>query len=176
MQKPHACLRCPSYGTGHGFLQQIVSHKEKAIGKDSQPLVHVIGPRPYKKNDNCYVEQKNFTHVRELFGYERFEDDELTELMNDIYQNYWNPLQNFFIPTMKIKEKVRIGGVVHKKYDQPKTPFQRVNESKVLTPNQEEELRLKRNQMDPFKLKLGLEQKLNSFYEIIRNQNIRKAA
>ena len=132
--------------------------------------------RPYKKNDNCYVEQKNFTHVRELFGYERFEDDELTSLMNDIYQNYWNPLQNFFIPTMKIKEKVRIGGVVHKKHDQPKTPFQRVIESKILTSNQEEELRLKKNQLDPFKLKLGLEQKLKSFYEIIRKQNIRKAA
>jgi hypothetical protein len=43
--------------------------------------------RPYKKNDNCFVEQKNFTHVRELFGYERFEDPELIVLMNEIYHD-----------------------------------------------------------------------------------------
>ena len=59
--------------------------------------------RPYKKNDNCYVEQKNFTHVRELFGYQRFEKKELVELMNEIYVDYWNPLQNFFLPTLERK-------------------------------------------------------------------------
>lgn len=132
--------------------------------------------RPYKKNDNCYVEQKNFTHVRELFGYDRLENQELIHLMNDIYQNYWNPLQNFFLPTLKLKEKVRIGGIIHKKYDKPKTPFHRVIESKILNLKQEEELRTYRSQLDPFKLKLGLEQKLNQFYEIYRKETIRKAA
>ncbi len=88
--------------------------------------------RPYKKNDNCYIEQKNFTHVRELFGYERFEDPRLVPLMNDIYKNHWSPLQNFFLPTFKLQEKVRVGARIKKKYGTPKTPYQRVIESGVL--------------------------------------------
>ncbi len=50
--------------------------------------------RPYKKNDNCYVEQKNFTHVRELFGYERFEEAHLIDLMNEIYTDEYSVLKD----------------------------------------------------------------------------------
>ena len=69
-------------------------------------VVEFTRSRPYKKNDNCYVEQKNFTHVRELFGYERFDEAPLVDLMNEIYTDYWNPLQNFFLPTFKIESKI----------------------------------------------------------------------
>ena len=65
--------------------------------------------RPYKKNDNCYVEQKNYTHVRELFHYYRIENKELKSIMNDIYINCWNPYQNYFMPSFKLKKKTRIG-------------------------------------------------------------------
>jgi hypothetical protein len=80
------------------------------------------------------VEQKNLTPVRELFGYERFEDPKLVDLMNDIYINYWNPLQNFFIPNYKLKEKIRIGSKVVKKYDLPQTPYSRLLNFGNLTP------------------------------------------
>jgi hypothetical protein len=53
--------------------------------------------RPYRKNDNCYVEQKNFTHVRELFGYDRYDQEELVYMMNEIYKKNFNLLQNFFV-------------------------------------------------------------------------------
>jgi hypothetical protein len=132
--------------------------------------------RHYKKNDNCYVEQKNFTHVRELFGYERFDDEHLVELMNTIYQDYWNPLQNFFIPTFKLKEKVRIGARIHKKYDAPKTPYQRLMESEHLTNKQKDDLLLRKQQLDPFELKAGLEKKLKEFFEAVRKRNIREVA
>ena len=132
--------------------------------------------RPYKKNDNCYVEQKNFTHVRELFGYERFEDEILVELMNEIYTKYWNPLQNYFLPTFKLKEKIRIGARIQKKYDKPKTPYQRLIESNCLTEQEKEALMLKKAQLDPFELKRNLEIKLKEFFEVVRKQNIRKAA
>jgi hypothetical protein len=132
--------------------------------------------RPYKKNDNCYVEQKNFTHVRELFGYERFEDEELVELMNDIYKNYWNPLLNFFIPNMKIKEKVRLGGMIYKKYDEPQTAFTRLINSKHLSEGQKEALRKEKERLDPFELKRNLEIKLKHFYEVQRKKTIREAA
>ena len=71
------------------FLGQTATRKES---------IQVFRTRPYRKNDNCYVEQKNFTHVRELFGYDRIETPEIVKVMNDIYKNYWNPLQNHFYP------------------------------------------------------------------------------
>lgn len=132
--------------------------------------------RPYKKNDNCYVEQKNFTHVRELFGYDRFETEELVALMNEIYKEYWNPLLNFFIPNMKIKEKVRIGGVIYKKYDEPKTAFTRLIESPHLSEQQKDQLRDQKAKLNPFELKKNLEIKLKEFYEIYRKKTIREAA
>lgn len=132
--------------------------------------------RPYKKNDNCYVEQKNYTHVRELFGYERFDDRQLVDLMNEIYKNYWNPLQNYFLPTFKIKEKVRIGSKIKKKYDKPKTPCQRLLNSKDLSEEQKEYLRKEQYQLDPFELKENLEKKLQEFFELVRQKNIRKAS
>lgn len=61
--------------------------------------------RPYKKNDNAHVEQKNWTHVRQLFGYHRFDKRILVKLMNDLYRNEWSLYQNHFIPTMKCIEK-----------------------------------------------------------------------
>jgi hypothetical protein len=132
--------------------------------------------RPYKKNDNCYVEQKNFTHVRELFGYERFEDQELVELMNEIYTQYWNPLQNYFLPTFKIKEKVRIGAKTIKKYDPPKTPCQRLLDSSHINKKQRELLMHNQFHLNPFELKQNLEIKLKEFFNIVRQRNIRKAS
>jgi hypothetical protein len=128
--------------------------------------------RPYKKNDNCFVEQKNFTHVRELFGYERFEDPKLVELMNDIYINYWNPLQNFFIPNYKLKEKIRIGSKVVKKYDAPQTPYSRLLNFGNLTAKEVEALREQKAKLNPFNLKKGLEEKLKEFFEHVRKTKI----
>jgi hypothetical protein len=88
--------------------------------------INMVRRRPYKKNDNAHVEQKNWTHVRQLFGYDRYESEELIPLMNEIYSAYWNPIQNYFIPNMKLISKERIGGRVKKKYDVPKTPAQRL--------------------------------------------------
>lgn len=132
--------------------------------------------RPYKKNDNCYVEQKNFTHVRELFGYERFDDPELVDLMNEIYQNYWGPLQNYFLPTFKLKEKVRIGAKIKKKYEIPKTPYQRLMESSALTNVQKQELQTTKLNLNPFILKQGLEIKLKEFFDIVRRKTIREVS
>jgi hypothetical protein len=128
--------------------------------------------RPYKKNDNCFVEQKTFTHVRELFDYERFEDPKLVELMNDIYINYWNPLQNFFIPNYKLKEKIRVGSKVIKKYDVPQTPYSRLLNFGNLTAREVEDLREQKAKLNPFTLKRGLEEKLKEFFEHVRKTKI----
>ena len=76
--------------------------------KDKQGALYFCPASRLQKNDNAHVEQKNFTHVRELFGYERIEDMQVLLVMNEIYQAYWNPLWNYFTPIMKLVKKERI--------------------------------------------------------------------
>jgi len=132
--------------------------------------------RPYRKNDNCYVEQKNYTHVRELFGYERIEDLALVDLMNDIYTTCWNPLQNFFLPSFKLKEKIRIGARIVKKFDAPLTPYERLQKSVHLSDERKERLRTAKSALNPFTLKADLEAKLKVFFEELRKSKTREAA
>ncbi len=129
--------------------------------------VEIVRRRPYKKNDNAHVEQKNWTHVRELFGYERFDHEDLVPLMNEIYKLYWNPLQNFFTPSMKLKEKTRVGGRIVKRYDPPMTPYQRLVTSGQLTQSNQMLLRSRFERMNPFVLKQELEKKLKWLFKIV---------
>lgn len=128
-------------------------------------FVKFVRRRPYKKNDAAHVEQKNNTHVRQLFGYTRIEHLELVDLMNDIYKNYWNPLLNFFCPTLKLIRKTRIGGKLKKTYDKPKTPYDRLIDSGKLSDLQLHRLKADRELLDPFVLKRGLDLKLRLFAE-----------
>jgi hypothetical protein len=81
--------------------------------------------RPYRKNDNCYVEQKNWSVVRRAVGYARYQTPQHCQLLNELYQLLRN-YNNFFMPSMKLVEKVRDGAKVRKRYDKPQTPFQRL--------------------------------------------------
>lgn len=85
--------------------------------------------RPYKKNDNCLVEQKNNTHVRRLVGYLRYDTVEEQNILNDLYCNELRLFKNFFQPVIKLVLKERFAGKIHRKYDKPRTPFQRLLES-----------------------------------------------
>src|SRR5437879_3482348 len=90
--------------------------------------------RPYKKNDNAHIEQKNWTHVRKLFGYSRFESEAAREAMNDLYRNELRLFQNVFQPSVKLLKKVRRGARVTRVYDKPKTHWQRVRLSNYADP------------------------------------------
>jgi hypothetical protein len=81
--------------------------------------------RPYRKNDSCYIEQKNYTIVRKTVGYYRYDNDLQLTLINEIY-SHLRLYSNFFQPVMKLVSKSRIGSKVRKTYDQPQTPFQRL--------------------------------------------------
>ncbi len=133
--------------------------------------------RPYQKNDNAHVEQKNFTHVRECFGYERISDLDLVPLMNEIYREYWNPLHNFFLPQMQLLEKERVGSRIKKKHDFPKTPYERLKLGRNVTEEQKEILDRRMKSLNPFTLKRGLEQKLDLFFKLLKQgKSGRKAA
>jgi hypothetical protein len=128
--------------------------------------------RPYKKNDNAHVEQKNWTHVRQLFGYERLEDREIVAMMNEIYQQYWNPLHNFFIPSVRLIEKTRIGGSIKKKYDEPKTPYQRLMESADVVQEAKDKLKARYQKLNPFALHEGLQTKIADFKQYYQRQRL----
>lgn len=155
-----------SSDNGTEFLNQTLQNY--LLNNRKIPL-EVSRGRPYKKNDNAHVEQKNFTHVRNVFGYERIEDENLVGMMNDIYKNYLSPLKNFFTPCLKLKKKERIGSKIKKKYDKPQTPYQRLLDSGQLTIKQEQELRNRKYKMNPFKLQAELNSKLKEFYKRLDN-------
>jgi hypothetical protein len=115
--------------------------------------------RAYHKNDQAHVEQKNWTHVRQLLGYHRLEVQDLVPLINDLYRA-WGRLHNFFCPSLKLLSKTRIGAKTIRKYSAPQTPFQRLLDSKHLTHEQKEKLQTQYGQLDPLQLKEQVEQKL----------------
>lgn len=139
------------------------------LRKREEP-VEFVRRRPYKKNDNAHVEQKNFTHVRSLFGYDRFEDPELVQKMNEIYRAYWNPLWNYFTPCLKLQSKTRIGGRVKKVYDNPKTPVQRLMEAPGMKSWQISHLKEQLRARNPFWLKQQLDLKLKEFFKLVEQK------
>jgi len=80
--------------------------------------------RSYRKNDNCFVEQKNYSVVRRAVGCLRYDTEEELQTLNEIYRHL-RLYTNFFQPTMKLMQKTRTGSKVTKKYDKPRTPYRR---------------------------------------------------
>ena len=131
--------------------------------------------RPYKKNDNAHVEQKNWSHVRGLFGYDRFEEPSLVALMNDLYANEWSQYQNHFSPSMKLLEKQRINSKYYKKYDAPQTPYQRVMASDQIDDDTRGRLETVHQSLNPFILKKTIEKKLRLIFEHVKvTSNVRQ--
>jgi hypothetical protein len=122
--------------------------------------VHFTRSRPYKKDDNGHVEQKNWTHVRQLLGYGRLEQPELVEQINRLYIEVWEPLNNFFLPSTKLTGKTRTGGKVSRKHDRPTTPCDRLLTCPEVSAKVKAQLRKARKNHNPIELKLELEKRL----------------
>ena len=116
--------------------------------------------RPYKKDDNAHVEQKNWTHVRKLMGWNRYDTPAAVNAMNDLYENELRLFMNLFLPSMKLIEKERVGSRKKRKYDDPKTPLDRVIESGKGLPHKIQQLKTLRKQLDPFRLSAIIEKEL----------------
>ena len=147
---------------------EFLNHQFIRYLEDRPDKVALKRGRPYRKNDQCYVEQKNFTHVRELFGWDRLERKELVEIMSDIYRNEWSILQNLFYPTMKLESKLRVGAKYKKKYSDPQTPLERVLASPSVLPEVKEKLRQLEKTTNPFELKKSIETKLKIINNLLR--------
>lgn len=119
--------------------------------------------RPYKKDDNAHVEQKNWTHVRQLFGYDRIDKARLVSAMNEIYA-LWGKYQNHFSPVRKLVSKTRLNSKWVKKYDQPKTPYQRLLDSLHVASQAKASLQTDHDTLNPFHLKKDIEKKLRRLF------------
>jgi hypothetical protein len=124
--------------------------------------------RPYKNNDNAFVEQKNWTHVRQLLGYDSFDNPELVQVINDLYMNEWNLFTNYFCPTLKLKEKVRINSRYIKRYEPPQTPYQGLLDSSDVSHEAKRTLVRVYNSLNPFILKRKIDEKLKHIFHIVR--------
>ena len=122
--------------------------------------------RPYKKNDNAHIEQKNWTHVRKLLGYVRYDSPEALEAINRLYSNELRLLQNLFLPSVKLVRKKRIGSRVVRIYDRPQTPLQRVMACKKADAQVVAKLEKLTKHVDPFKLASSIEQQLEAIYDL----------
>lgn len=108
--------------------------------------------RPYHKNDNAHVEEKNWTLVRQYLGYQRLAQPHLAEQLNRLYTSEWRLFMNFFVPSTKLISKHREGSKIVKRYDPPKTPSQRVLESPAISSKTKRELQAQCSTLNPFHL------------------------
>lgn len=128
--------------------------------------------RAYRKNDNAHCEQKNWTHVRQLFGHERFAHPELVPLMNDLYAQEWSQFTNHFKPTFKLRKREKQNGKTKRIYETaPQTPYQRLLESPDIPEATKARLRSEHAKLDPFALKKSIEAKLKVFFTALGNLN-----
>ena len=129
---------------------EFINHQLWAWCNDNNVLF--TRARSYHKNDNCFVEQKNDMAVRHTVGYYRYDTQQATDALALVYQSLC-PLINFFYPSAKLISKERHGARVHKTYDDPKTPYQRLLESPDLSDTVKQQLRYRASLLHPVKLR-----------------------
>jgi hypothetical protein len=121
--------------------------------------------RPYHKNDNCFIEQKNGSHVRRTLGHYRYETENELRLINDLYAEL-RIYKNFFQPIIKLISKERTGGHIRRKYDKPRTPYQRVMEDKSIDEKMKNNLHEVYESQNPAALKRKVDQKIKSLKQL----------
>jgi hypothetical protein len=122
--------------------------------------------RPYKKNDQAHIEQKNWSIVRQLVGYDRYEKEAAGPL-NALYCEH-GLYTNFFQPVLKLQEKVRVDGKVKKVYDEAQTPYQRTLALPHVSPENKQRLTQLYGTLDPVALRRSIDRRLRDLWENYR--------
>src|SRR5947207_868684 len=123
--------------------------------------------RPYHKDDNAHVEQKNWMWPRQLLGYGRLEDAALVNRICTVYKEVWGPLQNFFLPCLKLKRRWRERSHWRRRYELPRTAYDRLCAPGILSLKQRSQLRERYAALDPFQLKDELERQLKPILQSV---------
>ena len=145
---PFALLGLDSDNGGEFLNYHVLSWLQKR----ARP-VFMTRSRPYKKDDNAHVEQKNWTHVRQCFGYERHDNPKVVEPMNALVKGAYGQLLNYFHASLKLERKEREAGRVRRIYGEPQTPLARVLASAEVTEPTKQRLRQEKARLNPFALK-----------------------
>jgi hypothetical protein len=124
--------------------------------------VFMTRSRPYKKDDNAHVEQKNWTHVRQNFGYERHDNPEVVALINVLAKGAYGQLLNYFHASLKLERKERTEGRLKRIYGAAQTPLARVLASTEVTPQTKRRLQQEKARLNPFALKREVAQSLKT--------------
>ena len=156
LQDMEACLPFALLGLDSDNGGEFINHHVlKWLQKRPQP-VFMTRSRPYKHNDNAHVEQKNWTHVRQCFGYERYDNPELVEPMNALVKGAYGQLLNYFHASLKLDHKERVNGKVRRIYKKAQTPLARVLASPQVLETTKQRLRQAKARLNPFALKLAV--------------------
>ena len=123
--------------------------------------------RPYKKNDQAHVEQKNWSVVRHLIGYDRFETEEELALLRSLYADL-RLYVNFFQPVLKLIGKEQVDGKTVKRYDRAATPFRRVLASKEVSIEVKARLTALYFQLNPMTLRNEIDQNVAGLWKLVR--------
>ena len=140
------------------------------IGYCQRHEIQFTRGRPYTKDDNAHIAQKNWTHVRKLTGYVRYDSPAAVAALNALYRQERRLFQNLFLPSVKLVRKVRVGARIRRVYDRPQTPFERVQacpEADAVTVAQLSALRAQR---DPFALAQAIDQQLAPLYALAHHR------
>jgi len=150
------------------FTQDLSNYHLKTFCDQNQ--IQLTRGRPYKKDDNAHIEQKNYTHVRKIFGYLHYDSQSAQQAINDLYQNELRILQNLFLPSMKLSKKTRVGSKLKRRYDKPQTPLERLLNCPQADPLKTQQLKRLRERTDPFELAKRMEQKLERIFEMANHR------
>jgi len=145
---------------------EFLNHHLWTYMRERKEAVEFTRSRPYHSDDNAHVEQKNWTWARKLLGYGRLEDPGLVEPISALYREVWAPWQNFFLPCLKLESKWRQGSHWRKRYERPRTAYERLCAPGIVTLKQRRELRERYDSLDPFNLKDQLEEKLKQILQL----------
>jgi len=121
--------------------------------------------RPYKKDDNAHIEQKNWTHVRKLMGWDRYDSPQALAAMNSLYENELPLYMNLFQPSIKLLRTERKGSRKNRLYSRPLAPLDRLLASEYIDQSRKEELIALREKLDPFELAERVDQKLQQIWK-----------
>jgi hypothetical protein len=165
------------HDSGTEFINRIVVREYCKDPRRIEPLLQLRG-RPYRKNDQCHIEQKNNDFVRRLLGYGRLDSRKMESMINETYRD-WALLKNHFFPTSKLVSKTRIGSKIKKVYDAPITPYERLLEDPDVPLNQKERLMDEHSKLNPFELRKGIKRRMaiiNRWHDININHRGRAYA
>ena len=136
-------------------------HLVKHFTGRTPPVAFTRG-RPYRKNDQAHIEQKNYTQVRLWFGYERYDPPEVWPLRDGLCRGALNQLLNYFLPTMKLETKERVGSQTVRKYGPTQTPWSRVLACVEVSPATQARLRAEKATLNPFALRREVDRQLKA--------------